>query len=566
MSYLAVAKAKAVKEKRKREEAGLRQNRFEKYRYDFDGYCREVMEVELWSMQAEIGAAYIKALRQQHEKMAFEKGELPLDDLDHWRPGEVIRNWIAVDAGHTVGKTFLLAKLVSHFFDCFTPSIVYCFAPSGEQIDDLLFKEIRTDRQGRDLPGRVLDGKPRINYKGNHFVRGKATDNANNTGAERTHGQHGKYLMFVIDEAEGVPDYVWKAIRSMTSGGISIVISARNPRTTICQAHKIRSQSNTRKFRISCLDHPNVIQGKEVVPDSVMRQYVMTMAEGQCDTVNRHDPDKYTFEIPWQPGIIYQPHPEFLWRVMGIATSQLAGNTFCPPGRYESAMTRPPHPSDDPKVARLGLDVARYGDDQGTLYVRHAGRAWREEQFSRKNTNTYARRIKDLCCRLVSKGVEDIQVRIDAGGGFGGGVADKLEEDGEIQQGLDLTNRLAPLTDDDKDHPFYGLREFSVIEVHNGATPYDPHSFYNLGTEMYYHGGEALKAIQLDSPPAALEIDLCERPYEYRKLKGVDVKILEDKEKFRKRFSRSPDDGDGFVLAVAPDHLFRSNEVQLGWV
>ena len=48
---------------------------------------------------------------------------------------------------------------------------------------------------------------------------------------------------------------------------------------------------------------------------------------------------------------------------------------------------------------------------------------------------------------------------------------------------------------------------------------------------------------------------------DYRYLtKKDDTKILEDKASFRKRKHRSPDDGDGFVLAVAPDFLFRSQE------
>jgi hypothetical protein len=34
------------------------------------------------------------------------------------------------------------------------------------------------------------------------------------------------------------------------------------------------------------------------------------------------------------------------------------------------------------------------------------------------------------------------------------------------------------------------------------------------------------------------------------------VKKLEEKKKFKKRMKRSPDDGDGFVMAVAPDFLF----------
>ena len=38
--------------------------------------------------------------------------------------------------------------------------------------------------------------------------------------------------------------------------------------------------------------------------------------------------------------------------------------------------------------------------------------------------------------------------------------------------------------------------------------------------------------------------------------KGVDVKKLTPKDQFRTKHGRSSDDGDGFVLATAPDFLF----------
>jgi hypothetical protein len=40
----------------------------------------------------------------------------------------------------------------------------------------------------------------------------------------------------------------------------------------------------------------------------------------------------------------------------------------------------------------------------------------------------------------------------------------------------------------------------------------------------------------------------------------LDLKQLETKEKFKDKFHRSPDDGDGFVLATASDRLFRKRE------
>ena len=83
--------------------------------------------------QADILDAYALALRQMHEKSAWEQGEILPGDLQYWQPGQAIQNYIRVEAGHTVGKTKLSSGLVNHFFDCFTPSIGYTFAPTWRQ-------------------------------------------------------------------------------------------------------------------------------------------------------------------------------------------------------------------------------------------------------------------------------------------------------------------------------------------------------------------------------------------------------------------------------------------------
>jgi hypothetical protein len=73
---------------------------------------------------------------------------------------------------------------------------------------------------------------------------------------------------------------------------------------------------------------------------------------------------------------------------------------------------------------------------------------------------------------------------------------------------------------------------------------------------MYAEAGESLKGLRIESPPPELEADLTERKYKWVNKAGVSVKRLEPKADFKGRVKRSPDDGDGFVLAIAPDHLF----------
>lgn len=506
---------------RRRRGLGTSVSPFERYRYDVPRYLRDTFGWEPWAGdtehpgQMEIVAAYTESLRLQHEQ-----------------PEALVDNCLRVESGHTVGKTKLAAGLVNHFFDCFTPAIVYTFAPTWEQIHDLLWKEIKADRRGKGLPGRILDLE--LHVSDLHFAKGRATDNAGGKGTERAQGQHGKYLLFVLDEAEGVADFVYDAVESMTSGGISIVLMLANPRTRTSRFHKQKAVSRTRTFHISCLWHPNVVSGREVVPGAVRRAWVEQMIAKHCTVVTEHNADAHTFEVPWRPDMIYRPDPECLFRMLGIAPGNIADNTFVPVGRYEVAKARAPH-GRDRTIARLGVDAARYGKDYGTLYAAHAGRLWRAAQFWHQETGDYYRTIRQLAERLAAAGVRSLHIRVDGGGGFGSGVIDRLNEDADLAARFD---------------------EFRVLEVHFNGTPYDGTAYADVATEMYAHTAEALQVLALDDPPDALEADLCERTYRWVKVGGVDVKRLTPKEEYKRTEGRSPDDGDGAALAAAPDYVF----------
>lgn len=538
-------RAKAELERRRR---GLTDGEsFAEYQFDPQRYIIEKLGWHPWAGehaehpgQVEVLEAYRLALLQLHERYDYEQGDKSLDELQHWHPGQQIKNRIRIEAGHTVGKTKLASGIFSHFFDCFPPAIIYSFAPSAEQINDLLWKEIRTDRRNSHLPGRVLE-IPELKYKPDHFAKGRATNNAHGQGTERVQGQHGRYLMFILDEAEGVADYVYDAVESMTSGGIAIVLMLANPRTRTSRFYKQRSREDVHNFRVSCLFHPNVLADREIVPHAVRRQYVDSMLVDHAEEVPEHSMDDHTFVLPWQPNTIYKPDAEFMFRILGIAPANLADNTFVPVGRYEAACNRAPLKQEAHK-ARIGIDVARYGADSGTIYVRWNGRVWRAHQISGQNTNTYRTKLKQTCAWLIQKGVTDLQIRVDGGGGYASGIIDPLSID------MDFREQFAVL---------------SLHEVHNNGTPTDEKSYDDFITQLYAEAGETIKGIAIQNPPPALEADLTERTYQFVNRSGIEVKRLEAKEKFKDRLNRSPDDGDGFVLAVAPDFMFRKAVVPM---
>lgn len=526
-------RARAALELRRRKDAGELAGRFDAYVFEPERYIAEQLGWQPWRGtaeapgQAEILDAYASSLRTQQQRR------------DEGGEGNPPPNTIRVESGHGIGKTTLLAGIVSHFFDCFDESIVYAFAPGYEQINDLLFKEIRKQRAGRNLPGRVLQ-TPEIKGTDAHFAKGRATNDAHGKGTERVQGQHAPYLLFVIDEAEGVADFVYDAIKSMASGGIAVVILCANPRTRTSRFHKLKSGRAVVNFRVSCLAHPNVRAGRVLIPGAVERAYVEAMIDDgetqHCEVVSAHDPDQHTFELPWRPGVVYRPDPEFLFRVLGVAPANTAVNVFCPVGRYEAAKARRPVPS-EPHRARIGVDVARWGDDAGVVWVRHNGRAWRAARLAQLDTVAYIQAVRAEALGLRAQRVTSLHIRVDAGGGYGGGIVDQLSRDQELRR---------------------AFVDFDVLEVNNNGTPHDPKAFVDLGTELYWHAAEALKALALTRPPDALEADLCERTFDWVKARGLDVKRLEPKADFKRRHEgRSPDDGDGLALAAAPDHLFR---------
>lgn len=536
-------RARAELERRRR---GLTDgDKFAEYQFDPQRYIIEKLGWHPWAGdgehpgQVEVLDAYRLALLQLHERYDYEQGNKSLDQLEYWKPGQVIKNRIRIEAGHAVGKTKIAAGVFSHFFDCFPPAIVYSFAPTAPQINDLLWKEIRTDRRENGLPGRVLDGIPELKHKPNHFAVGRATTDSHGRGTERVQGQHGKYLLFILDEAEGVADFVYKAVESMASGGIAIVLMLANPRTRTSLFYKQRSREDVTNFRISCLYHPNVLADREIVAGAVRRDYVTGMLAENAEIVHEHNSDDHTFELPWQLGTIYRPNAEYMFRVLGIAPANLTDNTFITPGRFEATCKREPE-SIEPTKARIGVDVARFGTDMGTIYCKHDGRLWRHRQIGGQDTNAYRIAIKALCEDLVQRGVTDLQIRVDGGGGYASGIVDPLRID------VDFLSQF---------------KSVQIYEVHNNGVAQDESKYADTVTQMYAEAAETLNGYALIDAPPRLEQDLTDRLYGFVNKGGVEVKKLESKDAFKKRNGYSPDDGDGLVLAAAPDYMFVANEV-----
>jgi hypothetical protein len=523
--------------------------RFAPYRFDPRGYVAKFLRWEPWAGmdaghpgQAEILDACALVMRQQEEKDRFDKGELSEGELSSWRPGQIIKNWIRVESGNGIGKTKSASGILNWFLDCFSPSAIFTFAPGGDQARFAIWSEIRGDREHKGLPGRILEKEIKVSAK--HFAAHRTVSEGGGKGEERLKGKHEAFQLFVLDEADGISDTVFDSIVSMTSGGNSLVVMFANPKSRASMFHRCKARSYVQSFRVSTLFHPNVVAGKEIIPGAVKRDFVEKKLETDCEIVAAHSEDDFTFELPYPvnvageacpPGTIFKPTARFMTDVLGVTPPNSADRTLVPVGRFEAACRRAPAGS-DPSRAWVGVDAARFGSDSGTVYFRCNGAVWRAAELQQMEGPDYVEAIRTVALKLKEKGVNSLHVRVDAG--YGAEVIGGLRRD-------DTLIRAFP--------------DYKVFEVHFGGATHSP-DYYHLVTEMYAEAAESLKGIAVIDPPPSLESDLCDREYDWRNKAGKDTKILEDKASFRKRKKRSPDDGDGFVLAVAPDFLFRSQE------
>lgn len=465
--------------------------------------------------------------------------------------GESATRVFHVEAGHGVGKTFGCAGIVNWFFDCFVPAVIITTAPTSDQVELLLWKDIKSQRKKakEKLPGRVLPGTPRMERGPDHFAIGRTTSDSGGQGTSRAQGQHAPFMLFVLDEAEGVPAFYFDAVNAMMSGGqVLICLMIGNPKTRDSEFYRWGKKSWVRRYRFSLHDFPNVLDGADTVPGGTSRAWVERMIGEHCEVVPAHDEAELTFQMPfpvalgdgtlYPEGTIFRPDAEYQFRVMGIAPATDALRSFIATGTYEAARNRQVEEQDsDVLECRIGVDVARFGMDAGTVYVRHRARLWRHARLHRVETDDYVEAIRGAALAAVQEGARSVHVRLDGTGGFAAGLVDKLR--------VDSTLNLLP--------------DFRVLEVHFSRVATDPDAFADIITQCYRETAETLKGVRLVSPPSDLESDLTDRLFVYVNRHGKTVKQLEPKETFRKRHEdRSPDDGDGCALAAAPDFVFHA--------
>lgn len=181
----------------------------------------------------------------------------------------------AVKAGHGVSKSYEAARLALWFLCCHYPSTVITTAPTNNQVEEILWREIRDSFATRKIPINVEPSRTRLDFGEKWFALGFSTRPDTVTSeATRFQGFHNEHLLVIFDEAAGIDPRIWKAAQHLLTSGHCRWLVIGNPTSDVGDfADCFKEDSDWHQITISVLDTPNYIEGREVIPGVSGRPY-----------------------------------------------------------------------------------------------------------------------------------------------------------------------------------------------------------------------------------------------------------------------------------------------------
>lgn len=377
-----------------------------------------------------------------------------------------------------------------------------CSAPTYVQIARVLFREIQdnfklAEKHGQKLPGYITQGQEWKLDDGTVIAFGRRPADKDIVSAFQ--GIHRRYVMVILDEAGGIPEDLYTATEAVTNTEGARVLAIGNPDQRGTPFHKIfREDPTWHKIRISAFDTPNFTAERDEVPQELLPLLIQpTWVEKQ--------------KISWG-----EESARYRSKILAEFPDE-ADNTFFSQSNIDKGIDTD-IPEDMTKTAVLGVDVARFGEDDSVAYINRGGRLRRLETWSKATATETATRIHRMA---IDNAVSE--VRIDAAG-LGGPVVDMV----------------AALSDN----------RYLVISMLGSAASPDKTRWHNARAANY----DALKdglsdgRIDLDPEDKVLLEEILMISYKFTP-KGA--MLIESKDDMRSRGVKSPDSLDAAVYACA---------------
>ena len=301
---------------------------------------------------------------------------------------------VSVRSGHGVGKTSVESVTLLWFLSCFRFPKVIATAPTRQQLNDILWSEVEKWRSRSPLLREILTWTKTYIYMNGYEKRWFAVAKTASE-PENMQGFHEENMLIIVDEASGVEDDIMEAILATLSGKNNKLLMCANPTRitgTFYDSHN-RDRGMYKCHRVSSLDSSRT--NKENIA-SFIRKY------GEHSNVVKV-------------------------RVFGDFPEQ-EDDAFIPLSLIEQTVIN----EIDAKITHisLGVDVARYGDDETVIATNVGGKIEIPTIRHGQSLMTTVGDIVIMYRKLVEEYPEYtgvITANIDDTG-LGGGVTDRLEE------------------------------------------------------------------------------------------------------------------------------------------
>lgn len=436
---------------------------------------------------------------------------------------------VAVESGTGTGKTFVCSWVPLWFLATREDALCVTTAPIEAQLKAQLwrymgrhwkrFQAAYPTASRKMLRIRMADPLEGDEERWAIMGWGCGVD-ADTESATRAQGFHAPNMMVLLEETPGIPMAILNAFLNTSGSHHNQILAVGNPDATTDTLHTFAVLPGVQHIRVSSLDHPNVVVGREVIPGAISPKGV----------------DKLTAR--W-----VRDTPMWASRVRGI----------CPAQGVEALIRREwvdaavgYHRDHAERLKRLGrpgmgVDVAQSerGDKACTALMRggvlvsiEAGHCTDAQEYGTRVWGTILReKVDPRHCGIDSIGVGVSTVnQCNA-------LAKKLRDDsGEPLRMVQPINVSLP------------TREAGQRAPDGSAYDWVPDAslYYNLRSQMYWQLREDLQAGRLALPQdEQLLLELVSinwRPH-------LGLVRVEEKDNIRKRLGRSPDKMDALALA-----------------
>ncbi|MDY6910749.1 MAG: hypothetical protein SVM79_00080 [Chloroflexota bacterium] len=214
--------------------------------------------------------------KYQEDPVAFGEDHLGISytpDIQRMLQSVVEHQITVVRSATGTGKSHGAAGAAIWFYKAFPNSRVYTIANPFEN-QKILWSELST------MAGtpKLFDSDRQINYQiersAKDFITALTVPTA---GTEQVRegkfsGKHHQHMLFIVDEGDTVPDFVYRGVEGCMSGGTIVrLLILFNPRHESGRPYRIERDAEANIVELSAFNHPNVRTGENLIPGAVDR-------------------------------------------------------------------------------------------------------------------------------------------------------------------------------------------------------------------------------------------------------------------------------------------------------